>query len=246
MSFRPRKSMRTTTHSDDDAFLALADLGLPIGNDADIGRPIEADGDRPIDQEEGLLRRPDEDDNDDVPSANPGQNSNTKPTPPSRSGPTATKSRQEHIAVALGRIQGDKQYHEQHQSTTTSAPKPATAAPGAAAGKLSKLLPPHGRPKPCVSALRVQGKVLPDDFKRDVAGVIRCFREWGFVVGVQNRSRLSGVVGEFVEKGWVCFVEVTEGLQCFRQGYTCMLKPARQSSKALGLRMSNISSMLNV
>jgi DNA repair and recombination protein RAD52 len=131
-------------NSDDDAFLALADLGPPIGNDADIGRPIEADGDRPIDQEEGLLRRPDEDDNDDVTPANPGQNSNTKPTPPSRSDPNATKSRREHIAAALGGSEGTSNIT--NNTNPLPPPKPAAAAPGPAAGMLSKLLPPHGRP----------------------------------------------------------------------------------------------------
>ena len=134
-------------NSEDDAFLALADLGPPIGNDADIGRPIEADGDRPIDQEEGLLRRPDED-VDDVPPANPGQNSNTKPTPPSRSDPNATKSRREHIAAALGGSEGS---NNNTNNTNPPPPKPATAAPGAAAGMLSKLLPPHGRPNAVAS-----------------------------------------------------------------------------------------------
>ena len=89
-------------NSNNDAFFALADLGPPVGNDADIGRPIEANGNQPIDQDEGLLRKLDEDD-DDVPPANhSGQDSNTKPTPPSRSDPNATKSRRELIAAALG------------------------------------------------------------------------------------------------------------------------------------------------
>ena len=136
--------------SDDDAFLALADLGPPIGNDADIGRPIKVDGDRPIDQDEGLLRRPDEDDDNDVPPANhSGQSSNTKPILPSRSDPNATKSRQELIAAALG---GSRRSNNITNNTTNAPhPKPATAAPGAAAGMLSKLLPLQGRPNAMAS-----------------------------------------------------------------------------------------------
>ena len=130
-------------NSDDDAFLALADLGPPIGNDADIGRPIEVEGDRPIDQDEGLLRRPDEDD-DGVPPANhPERSSSTKPTPPSRIDPDGTKSRRELIAAALGETEGT--------TNNTNAPPLKPAAPGAGAAMLSKLLPPHGRPNAVAS-----------------------------------------------------------------------------------------------
>ena len=135
-------------NSDDDAFLALADLGPPIGNDADIGRPIEADGDRPIDQEEGLLKRPDEEEEEASP-ANPGQNLNTKPTPASRSDPNTTKSRREHIVAALGGSEGTSNIT--NNTNPLPPPKPATAAPGAAAGMLSKLLPSHGRPNAVAS-----------------------------------------------------------------------------------------------
>ena len=45
--------------------------------------------------------------------------------------------------------------------------------------------------------------MLLDNLKRDVTGVIGCFREGDFVV-----SRFSGVIGKFIEKGWVRLVEV--------------------------------------
>jgi len=45
--------------------------------------------------------------------------------------------------------------------------------------------------------------MLLDDLNRDVTGIIGCFGEWGCIVGLQNRSGLYGVIGEFVEKGQV-------------------------------------------
>jgi len=65
--------------------------------------------------------------------------SNTKPTPASRSDPTAAKSRRDLIAAALGGSEGTSNITN---NTITPPPKPVTAAPGAAAGMLSKILPP--------------------------------------------------------------------------------------------------------
>ncbi|KAF9567119.1 hypothetical protein CPC08DRAFT_814324 [Agrocybe pediades] len=92
--------------SEDDAFLAMADLGPGILNahDADMGRPIEADTDigRPIDHEEGLLVNETMDDHDHVFAKHPADKSAMKPVlSGSRSDPTAAKTRQEIMEAAL-------------------------------------------------------------------------------------------------------------------------------------------------
>jgi hypothetical protein len=116
-----------------------------------MGRPIDADGDRPIDQEEGLLRRPDEED-DALPANDPGQSSHTKPTPPSIIDTNAGKSRRDLITAALAALGETEQSNNDGNNINVAPPKPAIAAPGAAAGMLSKLLPQQGRPNAMVSS----------------------------------------------------------------------------------------------
>ncbi|KAF5311001.1 hypothetical protein D9619_007927 [Psilocybe cf. subviscida] len=86
--------------SDDDAFLATVDLGPAFSAEADMGRPIMVDADmgQPINHEEGLMRGPDEyDDEDDEEH----MAEEVKPVPVLKSSSSGAKSRHELIAAAL-------------------------------------------------------------------------------------------------------------------------------------------------
>ncbi|KDR80247.1 hypothetical protein GALMADRAFT_1187281 [Galerina marginata CBS 339.88] len=120
-------------NSDDDAFLALADLGPPIGaGDTDIGRPIDADAGRPIDHEEGLLKSVEDDDTSQILERT---NSFTKPTPPPSKSEPSAKSRHELIAAALrgevgdGAVQGQAPSKALASSSSFSSAVPSDAMP---------------------------------------------------------------------------------------------------------------------
>ena len=132
---------------DDDEFLALADLGPPIGaDDSDVGRPIgDSDMGRPIDHEEGLLKMPEEEEASDlgIMSVAP----TTGQTTPSGSGNTGM-SRQQLIAAALqsssselGTTSSVQQVHSAHNSATRR--NTMTSNPGTSN---TKPAPAHTRP----------------------------------------------------------------------------------------------------
>ena len=118
-------------NSDDDAMLAMADLGPPIGaDDVDMGRPIEADLDsgRPIDHEEGLSR--------------PINEANMERAPQNMSRtPDASKSRQELIEAAL-RGDLDPVPVQRSGSVPSAAGSSSTSsATGAAGGAAARATP---------------------------------------------------------------------------------------------------------
>lgn len=110
--------------SEDDAFLATADLGPSIINahEADIGRPIETETDmgRPIDHEEGLLASEEAEDNGGTFVRHLADTSSRRLTPSnSRNDPVAAKTRQEIMEAAL---RGDPVDNSASKSST-SAPR---------------------------------------------------------------------------------------------------------------------------
>ena len=147
-----------TFFSDDDAFLAAVDLGegdlgRPIGNtdlerDPDMGRPILEDSDigRPIDFEFGskecgeeLNKRSETGVGIGTTGKDPGPHQHQQSSRKT-DGRSASLSRREQINAALAQQAEAESSRQMHTATAVNA---ASSGAGAAAGMLSRLLPNH-------------------------------------------------------------------------------------------------------